>query len=191
MINHELTYYELLGVSPTATLREIKDAYREKIWQYHPDVNPNKNKEDCHTMMCLLNEAYETLRNIESRIEYDLSLKQSGQYPSEERTSIEGDVPNSEDNTNHCQRENGNQQPVVYYQVYEYYNEIDYDYYRQQKFVEFVEWIYNYYFKVINTDDVKSSAKEMTIIEKIIELFESIINAEKTNYKKRLKSNRL
>lgn len=191
MINHGLTYYELLGVSPTATLGEIKDAYREKIWQYHPDVNPNKNIEECHTMMCLLNEAYATLRNIESRIEYDLNLRGTGQYPSEECTSIDGYVPNQQDNTDSYQRRDTHCQPVVYYQAYEYYNKQDYDYYQQQEFVEFVEYLYNHYFKYINTDNVKSSAKEMTIIEKIIELFKNIINIEKTNYKKRSKSNRL
>lgn len=80
---------------------------------------------------------------------------------------------------------------MVHYQVYKIYNELDYDYYQQQEFVEFIEWIYNYYFKVINTDEVKSSVKDINTIEKIVELFKNIINVEKTNYKKRLKTNRL
>ena len=80
---------------------------------------------------------------------------------------------------------------MVHYQVYKIYNELDYDYYQQQELVEFIEWIYNYYFKVINTDEVKSSVKDINTIEKIVELFKNIINVEKTNYKKRLKTNRL
>ena len=35
--NKELTWYEILGVSPTASLDEIKSSYKKKISMYHPD----------------------------------------------------------------------------------------------------------------------------------------------------------
>jgi preprotein translocase subunit Sec63 len=33
----EPTWFEVLGVKPTATIDEIKNAYRERALQYHPD----------------------------------------------------------------------------------------------------------------------------------------------------------
>jgi molecular chaperone DnaJ len=62
-------FYEILGVSKSATPEEIKKAYRKVAIQFHPDKNPgNKEAEEKFKEAA---EAYEVLSNAEKRAQYD------------------------------------------------------------------------------------------------------------------------
>lgn len=62
-------YYSILGISRTATEKDIKQAYRRLARQYHPDVNPgNKSAEE---RFKAINEAYEVLSDADKRKKYD------------------------------------------------------------------------------------------------------------------------
>lgn len=59
-------YYEVLGVSKTASADEIKKAFRRLAVQHHPDKeggNEDKFKE--------INEAYDVLKDAQKRQRYD------------------------------------------------------------------------------------------------------------------------
>ncbi len=62
-------YYEILDVSPDATVEEIKRAYRRLARRYHPDLNPG-DKQAEETFKDLV-EAYDVLCDPEQREKHD------------------------------------------------------------------------------------------------------------------------
>lgn len=62
-------YYEILGVSRTATPEEIRKSYRTLARRYHPDAN--KNDPTAEEKFKQLNEAYEVLKDEKKRGLYD------------------------------------------------------------------------------------------------------------------------
>ncbi|MGD9676800.1 MAG: molecular chaperone DnaJ [Vulcanibacillus sp.] len=61
-------YYEVLGVSKSASQEELKKAYRSLARQYHPDVN---KEPDAETKFKEIKEAYDVLGDQGARSKYD------------------------------------------------------------------------------------------------------------------------
>ncbi|MBI2194700.1 MAG: DnaJ domain-containing protein [Planctomycetes bacterium] len=61
-------YYEVLGVSRSASQEQVQKAYRKMARKYHPDVNKSTDAEEKFKQV---SEAYEVLNDPEARKKYD------------------------------------------------------------------------------------------------------------------------
>ncbi|KAJ1504156.1 hypothetical protein HMI54_007294 [Coelomomyces lativittatus] len=68
-------YYDILGVSRTATDSDLKKAYRVKALECHPDKNPN-DPGNAQQKFILIHQAYEVLSDTQERAWYDSHREQ-------------------------------------------------------------------------------------------------------------------
>ncbi len=71
-----VNYYKLLGVSYSATTREITRAYRNAMKRSHPDKVPVAERAGAEEHAKLLNLAWRTLSKPNDRARYDQTLRQ-------------------------------------------------------------------------------------------------------------------
>jgi curved DNA-binding protein len=71
-------YYKVLGVTKSASEKEIKTVYRKLARQHHPDVNPGDKQAEAKFKE--INEAYEVLSDPDKRKHYDELGANWGQY---------------------------------------------------------------------------------------------------------------
>ncbi|MBA8667849.1 ankyrin repeat domain-containing protein [Holosporaceae bacterium 'Namur'] len=78
-VNENANYYEILGISQSASQEEIRKAYRTQARICHPDKIKSKDsdiKQACNDAFLKISEAYETLTDNSKRQIYDIKLTQ-------------------------------------------------------------------------------------------------------------------
>ena len=64
-------YYDLLGVNKSSSAQEIKNAYRKKALEWHPDRHQGADKEEAEKKFKEINEAYQVLSDANKKAAYD------------------------------------------------------------------------------------------------------------------------
>ena len=70
----DLDYYAILGVPPEADIEALRQAYRIRAFEYHPDCGGS------HGQMVLINEAWAILSNPMTRRHYDSARRNRSDY---------------------------------------------------------------------------------------------------------------
>ncbi|XP_076936913.1 chaperone protein dnaJ 20, chloroplastic-like [Bidens hawaiensis] len=68
------TLYDLLDISQSGTLCDIKRAYKKMALKYHPDVSPPEMVDEYTKRFIQIQEAYDTLSDPKARAMYDCNL---------------------------------------------------------------------------------------------------------------------
>lgn len=80
----QLTHYQVLELSPSASLQDIKQQFKRLLKKYHPDLNAHLSEEEKeansrrYVEMVL---AYDTLKDRNRKRDYDLTLSQLAPRP--------------------------------------------------------------------------------------------------------------
>ena len=69
MAEQKRDYYDVLGVSKSASEAEIKKAYRKLAKENHPDLHPGDKEAEARFKE--INEAYEVLSDADKKARYD------------------------------------------------------------------------------------------------------------------------
>lgn len=130
-------YYKILDIPRTASLDDIKKAYRLKAKLVHPDVN---NSPKANEVFAVVSEAYDVLCDEQKRYMHDLKLNYiDAEKINAERkrqyygSSVKNDSFSNPANTNFDYNWNG-------FSHYAYKEKTDDDYYKQSPF------LYNLFF---------------------------------------------
>ena len=101
------TYYQLLAVTPESSAQEIKKSYYALARKFHPDHHMNKGEVvgSLKTLMAVVTQAYNTLKDQQRRADYDAKLASSGTFNLErERTESRESVEEYLARANECLR---------------------------------------------------------------------------------------
>jgi DnaJ-class molecular chaperone len=71
MATTQRDYYQILGLSKSASADDIKKAYRRLARQFHPDMHSGAKKVEMEKKFKELNEAHEVLADTDKRKKYD------------------------------------------------------------------------------------------------------------------------
>src|SRR5579864_2612705 len=77
--SNDMDLYILLGLERSATIGDVKRAYKRLARRYHPDINPGDRTAAAHFLR--ISEAYETLSDPERRRRYDTTGRADSTRP--------------------------------------------------------------------------------------------------------------
>ena len=85
------TYYDYLGIPMTASISDIKAAYKKLSMTLHPDKNAN-NVEKATSLFKQVNEAYDCLKDEDSRWAHDFAIALQQNRPLPRRPASGGNA---------------------------------------------------------------------------------------------------
>mmetsp|Transcript_5008 Transcript_5008/g.21703 ORF Transcript_5008/g.21703 Transcript_5008/m.21703 type:complete len:87 (-) Transcript_5008:2965-3225(-) len=71
-------YYDVLGIKSSASMDDVKNAYRQELKKWHPDTYEGQNPEEASKKFRQVLTAYQVLADERARGRYDQVKRQAG-----------------------------------------------------------------------------------------------------------------
>ncbi|CCE61362.1 hypothetical protein TPHA_0A02810 [Tetrapisispora phaffii CBS 4417] len=103
------THYSVLGLTPTASLNDIKKSYKKLARELHPDKSKSNESSELFKIVV---DAYSILSDVKEREEYNITLHRKGLYTNYKQSNNDKKTSNTvnkskESNTQHTEDKRG------------------------------------------------------------------------------------
>jgi len=167
-----MDYYEILGVSYTATDDEIHKAYLKMAKKYHPDLN--RSSDEYVEKMKNINIAYKTLSDKVKRSTYDLKIKKQKEKKTQNDSKFE-------QNKKETKQENNKESLWEYAKTY--YSECDVE--KDSEAEENLNYKFPFYFSLLFIWIIAFVWQPYTVIVALMLCIARYAEMKKSNKKQR------
>lgn len=87
------TPYEILEVSASTDIKDIRKSWKKKVRELHPDLHPEEDREKLNKKISVVNQAWEKIRSGEAAIQNEIQSQNTNSESFDSRFTVAKEIP--------------------------------------------------------------------------------------------------
>lgn len=87
------TPYEILEVSPSTDIKDIRKAWKKRVRELHPDLHPEESRDKLNKEISVINQAWEKIRSGEAAISNEIENQNTSSDGFDSRFTVAKEIP--------------------------------------------------------------------------------------------------